>query len=149
MFLAEEGGETLLLTGDGHRDDILKGLEHHGRLDAAGKIHVGTLKVQHHGSEHNIDAHFCNHVTADKYIFCGNGEHENPDLDVLGVIFDRRMANDTKKFKFLFNSTSKLSVNEDGRGHLKKVEALVAKQKTKSNGRLSTAFISGSSMRVL
>jgi hypothetical protein len=88
-------------------------------------------------------------VTADKYIFCGNGEHENPDLDVLGVIFDRRMANDTKKFKFLFNSTSKLSVNEDGRGHLKKVEALVAKQKTKSNGRLSTAFISGSSMRVL
>ena len=149
MFLAEEGGQTLLLTGDGHRDDILKGLEHHGRLDAAGKIHVGTLKVQHHGSEHNIDAHFCNHVTADKYIFCGNGEHENPDLDVLGVIFDRRMANDTKKFKFLFNSTSKLSVNADGRLHLKKVEALVAKQVTKSKGRLSTAFISGSSMRVL
>lgn len=149
MFLAEDKNQTVLLTGDGHGDDILKGLEHHNRLDAAGKIHVDLLKVQHHGSEHNIDAGFCNRVTADHYLFCGNGEHENPELDVLQVIFDRRLANDTKKFKFWFNSTSTLSANAHGKTHMKAVEALVKRLKAKSKGRLSATFISGSSMRVL
>jgi hypothetical protein len=149
MFLAEERGKTILLTGDGHRDDILKGLAHHGRLDAAGRIHVDTLKVQHHGSEHNIDKDFCDRVTADNYVFCGNGEHENPDLDVLRLIADRRMANDTRPFTFWFNSTSTLSVSEDGRAHMRQVEELVAALAKGSGGRLSTTFIAGSSMRVM
>ena len=38
MFLVEEGGKTLLLTGDGHHEDILKGLQHHGKLEAHGGI---------------------------------------------------------------------------------------------------------------
>jgi hypothetical protein len=149
MFLAEEGGKTLLLTGDGHCDDILKGLAHHGRLDANDSIHVGTLKVQHHGSEHNINKTFCDHVTADNYIFCGNGEHENPDLDVIQVIFDRRMANDTRKFKFWFNSSSTLSVSESGQAHMELVEERVAKLAKKSAARLTNQFMSGSQMKVL
>jgi beta-lactamase superfamily II metal-dependent hydrolase len=65
MLLAEAGGKTVLLSGDGHHADILKGLAHVGKLDAQGRIHVDVLKVQHHGAEHNIDEAFCRAVTAD------------------------------------------------------------------------------------
>ena len=148
MFLAEEDGETILLTGDGHADDIIKGLDHHNAFGANGKLHVDILKVQHHGSENNIHQRFCDAVTAGDYVFCGNGEHENPDLDVLELIFDRRMANDKRRFKFWFNSTSKLSVKPVGRAHMKKVESLVAKLAGKSGGRLTSTFIKGSSIRI-
>ncbi len=148
MFLAEEDGKLILLTGDGHADDIMKGLDRHNAFDAHGKLHVDILKVQHHGSENNIHQRFCDAVTADDYVFCGNGEHKNPDLDVVELIFDRRMANDKRRFKFWFNSTSKLSVKPEGRAHMKKVETLVAKLAGKSGGRLANTFIRGSSMRI-
>jgi len=83
MLLVEENGKQLLLTGDGHATDILKGLEHHGKLDDNERIHVDLLKLQHHGSEHNITADFCNQVTADQYAICGNGFARKPDLGVL------------------------------------------------------------------
>ena len=148
MFLAEEDGETLLLTGDGHADDILKGLDHHNALDAYGKLHVSILKVQHHGSEHNIHREFCDAITADDYVFCGNGLHENPELDVLELIHDRRMANDERPFTFWFNSTSNLSTSDAGRAHMKKVETLVAKLSAKSAGRHANRFIDGSAIQI-
>jgi beta-lactamase superfamily II metal-dependent hydrolase len=148
MFLAEEKGQTILLTGDGHYEEILKGLDHHGLFDANGQLDVTVLKVQHHGAEYNIDRAFCDRVTAKHYVFCGNGEHQNPDLRVLQLIFDRRMAGDARKFKFWFNSSSKAS-SAGGRAHMKKVEALVAKLAKKSKGRLSKQFIKGSALRIL
>jgi hypothetical protein len=149
MFLAKDQGKTVLLTGDGHADDILKGLEHHQALDAGGRLHVNVLKVQHHGSEHNIHRQFCDCVSADRYVFCGNGEHQNPDLVVLQLVFDRRMANDKKAFKFSFNSTSKLSVSSGGRLHMKQLETLVGKLIARSKGRMTAEFIKGSAMRIL
>lgn len=149
MFLAEENGQTVLLTGDGHWEDILKGLEYHQAFDAEGLLHVDVLKVQHHGGEYNIAKPFCDRVTADCYVFSGNGEHENPDLDVLQLIFDRRMANDSRPFRFLFNSNSKVSIKQEGREHMMSVEKLIAKLEEKSQGRLKAQFITGSSMRVL
>lgn len=149
MLLAEENGTRLLLTGDGHSDDILAGLEHQKELDANGRLHVDVLKVPHHGSEHNMDRKFCDSVTADHYVFCGNGQHENPDLDILEMVFDRRMANDNKPFKFWFNSSSKVSANEDGAAHMEEVENTVAKFAKKSGNRLKNTFIKGSSIRIL
>jgi beta-lactamase superfamily II metal-dependent hydrolase len=105
MFLAEEQGQKILLTGDGHWEDIIKGLEHHQAFDGNDKLHVDVLKVQHHGAEHNIAKGFCERVTADRYVFCGNGEHANPDLDVLDLIFNH-MNNDQRSFALLFNSSS-------------------------------------------
>ena len=55
MLLADEGGKRLLLTGDGHSADIVKGLRLHGLLDGQGRLHVDVLKVQHHGAEFNIE----------------------------------------------------------------------------------------------
>ncbi|HEY7555316.1 MAG TPA: MBL fold metallo-hydrolase [Candidatus Binatia bacterium] len=149
MFLAEENGTTMLLTGDGHADDILKGLEHQRAFDASGRMHVNVLKVQHHGAEHNIHRDFCDRVSADNYVFCGNGEHHNPDLEAVQLVFDRRMANDEKAFKFWFNSTSKRSISAAGRAHMKKLETLVAKLAAKSEGRMTSKFIKGSSLRIL
>jgi beta-lactamase superfamily II metal-dependent hydrolase len=149
MFLAEENGTRILLTGDGHSEEVLKGLEHHHLLDANERIHVNVLKVQHHGSEHNIEKRFCDSVSADDYVFCGNGQHENPDLDVLELVFERRMANDKKPFKFWFNSSSKLTINDDGRAHMHEVENRVAKLAAKSKNRLKNRFINGNSIRII
>ena len=80
----------MLLTGDGHGADVLRGLERARRLDRSGRIHVDVLKVPHHGSEHNLDPDFAARVTADHYVFCANGEHANPDLRILRALFDAR-----------------------------------------------------------
>jgi beta-lactamase superfamily II metal-dependent hydrolase len=148
MLLAEEDGRTLLLTGDGHSEDILRGLEAAGRLeDGAG--HFGVLKVQHHGSEHNIDADFCRKVTADHYVFCANGEHENPDLRVVETIVRSRVdprrrgdhADAGRRFKLWFNSSSTASEDERGRAHMAKVEELVDRLARDSHEQLRFAFL--------
>lgn len=143
MLLAEEDGKTVLLTGDGHADDILNGLEHARRLDDD-PLHVNVLKVQHHGSEHNIHAEFCRRITADHYVFCANGEHENPDLDVLKLVVASRDG-DARHFKLWFNSSSEASTSKRGRRHMKKVETLVASLADKSDGRMRSSFLDGSS----
>lgn len=121
MLLAKEGDKTVLLTGDGHADDILKGLEHAG-LAAGAPMHVNVLKVQHHGSEFNVTKPFCERVTADDYVFCGNGSHENPDLDVLELILASRTDN---AFKLWFNSSAKVVKSDGPRTHMQAVEELV------------------------
>ena len=80
-----------LLTGDGSQVDIVEGLKRKKKLDAQGKLHVDVLKVQHHGSENNIDEGFAEAITADQYVFCGNGAHENPDLEVIEVLVRGRL----------------------------------------------------------
>lgn len=153
MLYVEEGGKTVLLTGDGHHADIIKGLEHIGKLDAAKPekgIHVDVLKVQHHGSEHNIDLAFCQRVTADHYILTGNGEHENPDLDVLKAIAASRLGNagqispnaEAKRpFKFWFNSSRAVTRRKEAKEHMAKIQKLVARLEQQSGGRLSSQFI--------
>ena len=49
-------------------------------LDANGKLHVDVLKVPHHGAEFNMSTPFAQAVTADDYIFCGNGFATNPEF---------------------------------------------------------------------
>ena len=126
MLYVKEGKKTLLLTGDGHYRDILKGLEQRGLLDADGNLHVNVLKVQHHGSEHNTHADFIRRITADQYIFCGNGAHKNPDLEVLDMMINERlMHGPTSPFKFWFNSSVERAGNEENAEHMRKVVALV------------------------
>lgn len=139
MMLVEEGGKSVLLTGDGHSTDILKGLQHCGKLEAGRGFHVDVLKVQHHGSEHNLDANFCKHVTADHYVFCGNGAHHNPDLEVVRTVIDSRVgagANDSlssgvkRPFKLWFNSSA--AVTEEGyRDHMRRLEQLMVAEAAK------------------
>lgn len=140
MFLARERDRSLLLTGDGHWEDILKGLEETGVVRKGAGLHVDVLKAQHHGSEHNFHADFCRRVTAGTYVFCGNGEHANPDIRVVEMVVESRVGPKAKKspnpevdrpFTLWFNYDEK---NTDGderaRQHMRKLaKAVKALQK--------------------
>ena len=142
MLLVEEAGVKILMTGDGHARDILKGLEKSEKLDQQGKLHVNVLKVQHHGSENNIDADFCKRITADHYIFCGNGSRKNPDLTVVQLIIDTRLADGKEgKFKLWFNSSVKMAGTEDNAAQMHQLEDLVAQAASHSHGRLAYRFL--------
>lgn len=92
VLLAEVGGKKMLLTGDARGDKILKGLERMGLLedDGKSKMHVDILKVPHHGSDRNMEPIFFRRVTADHYVFSGNGEHGNPERETLQMLLDER-----------------------------------------------------------
>ena len=90
VVLAKSGGKTMLLTGDARGDKILEGLEMVGLMDPNGQIHVNVLKVPHHGSANNLDHDFFERVTADHYVFSGNGEHGNPEREALEMLFQAR-----------------------------------------------------------
>jgi len=150
MLLVEEGAKTLLLTGDGHADDILKGLEHAGRLDSDGAIHVDVLKVQHHGAEFNITKEFCRRVTADRYVVCANGADENPDLRALQAILDSRLgpqgvvsanAQAGDRFELLFNARATVVKPGRRQEHMQKVEDLVVDARAAHPNRFEATFL--------
>jgi hypothetical protein len=90
VLLAKVGTATVLLTGDARGDKILNGLKTAKLLDAAGNLHVNILKVPHHGSDRNMETGFFEKVTADHYVFSGNGEHGNPERETLNMLFKAR-----------------------------------------------------------
>lgn len=83
MLLIASGGKRLLLTGDGLGDHLLAGLADAGLLDAQGAIHVDIFKLPHHGSERNVTAELFEKITAETYLFCADGKHDNPDIQTL------------------------------------------------------------------
>lgn len=153
MVLAEEEEHRILLTGDGHAEDILKGLEHRGKLDDCGRLHLDVIKVQHHGSKNNIDAAFCKRITAPHYVFCGNGDHHNPHLDVIRTLVETRSAlpdghpRAGEPYTLWFNCTSEAASTARRREHMKKVEDLAAELKEHHPG-LSSRFVGEDSFEV-
>jgi hypothetical protein len=139
MLLAKEGDKTVLLTGDGSQVDIVKGLEAAGLLGEDGRIHVDVLKIQHHGSEHNIDPEFCARVTADDYVFCANGEHENPDLRVVRALLD---AVGDRRVRLWFNCSSEAAEEGGKPAHMNEVEELVAERAGESGRKIEFEFLS-------
>ena len=130
MFLIEADGKTVLMTGDGHSEDIIKGLKKKKKLSSNNTKHVNVLKIQHHGASANIDEDFCKKITADHYVFCGNGTHSNPEVDVLEVVFNSRKGNNNEKsnnakvdqpFTFWFSANPDDKLTEHQKEHLIKV----------------------------
>ena len=95
VVLAEVGERKMLLTGDALGNKVLEGLELAGRMEN-GKLHVDILKVPHHGSSNNVELDFFQRITADHYVFSGNGEHGNPERETLEMLFKAR-GNDNYK----------------------------------------------------
>lgn len=150
MFLVEDDGHTLLLTGDSQQDVILDGLEATGNLED-GFIHVDILKVPHHGSEHNADANFCKRVSADHYVFCGNGSNGNPEPEVIKMFFDSRLGSSSKRafsptaedreFTFWFSTSSDSgSKSRTAKRNFEETERLVADLIGRSGGKMSAEF---------
>ena len=79
VVLAELGGKRMLLTGDARGDKILEGLElakalGAGRHDARGRAQGAAPRQRN-----NLETDFFERITADHYVFSGNGEHGNPE----------------------------------------------------------------------
>ena len=92
VVLAEVGKKRILLTGDARGDKVLEGLELVGLLkkDGKSKIHVDIFKCPHHGSKRNNDPISFRRITADHYVFSGNGQHGNPARETLEMLWAER-----------------------------------------------------------
>jgi len=90
VVLVNAENKTMLLTGDARGDDILAGLGEAELLDANGHLHVDILKVPHHGSDRNVETDFFRRITADHYIFSGDGKHGNPEPATFEMLFTAR-----------------------------------------------------------
>lgn len=93
VVLAQFGGKKILLSGDARGDKILEGMKLVGLGDT---LHVDVLKGQHHGSENNYTQEFFERITADHYVFSGNGEHGNPERETLDMLRQARPGADYK-----------------------------------------------------
>lgn len=90
VVLARSGGKEMLLTGDARGDKILTGMEQVGLLQPGGTRHVDLLKVPHHGSDRNMATSFFQRITADHYVFSGDGEHGNPERETFRMLLEAR-----------------------------------------------------------
>ncbi|MDQ2091803.1 MBL fold metallo-hydrolase [Marimonas arenosa] len=151
MFMVEEDDKKLLLTGDGQQDKILDGLDAAGFLDN-GHLHVDVLKIQHHGSEHNMDRDFARKVSADHYVFCGDGSHGNPEPEVLDIVFKSRIGPasrralapeaEDRRFKFWFSTRAdKLPTQSAKRRNFEEVEAKIGNWESEHGDRFSAEWV--------
>lgn len=94
LLLRHDGG-TALLTGDARGDRILDGLRAGGLLNGSEPLHVGLLKLPHHGSERNVERDFFENVHADHYVVSADGiRHHHPHEDTLRWLVESREADD-------------------------------------------------------
>ncbi|MGP1354528.1 MAG: MBL fold metallo-hydrolase [Parasphingopyxis sp.] len=151
VFMVEEDGKRCLLTGDTQQDVLLAGLKETGFLDQ-GHLHLDVLKVAHHGSEHNTDKDFAQVVSADHYVFCGDGSHGNPEPEVIQILYDSRLGPQSKRalapeadgrpFTFWF-STNSDDLAPGGKNHqnFSETEELVRKLVDRSDGQMKAEFV--------
>jgi hypothetical protein len=91
VLLVTMGTKHMLLTGDARGDRVVEGLRLTGVLPTSGgTLHVDLMKVPHHGSANNMAVSFFRTVTADHYVFSGNGEHGNPERETIAMLFEAR-----------------------------------------------------------
>lgn len=83
VLLVEENGKRVLLSGDAGDESLLEYFESAGLLDQDGRLEVDVLKVPHHGAHNSYSSEFAERVRAAHYVFCGDGEHHNPEPDVV------------------------------------------------------------------
>ena len=141
----------ILLTGDARSEEILEGLRAHQLIDDNNGIHIDVLKMQHHGASANVTPKFCKTVTADHYIFCGNGSHHNPEIEVLKAIVDSRlgaMAQESlnpgtvgDEFRIWFSNSEDSANTKTRKTHMKKVEETMEDLKDKYNDAFTTRYI--------
>jgi beta-lactamase superfamily II metal-dependent hydrolase len=101
VVLAEFGGKSMLLTGDGRGDHTISGLRR-SKLLKNDKIHVNLLKLPHHGSDRNVATEYFRTITADHYVVSADGRFGNPEVATLKMISDARGSD-----KFTIHLTNK------------------------------------------
>jgi beta-lactamase superfamily II metal-dependent hydrolase len=106
ILLAEEKGRTCLLTGDAAEPEVIDGLTAAGRLTDDKPFRCNVVKVQHHGSEHNVSLEFATRVLAEHYVFSGDGASGNPEDSVIKTVVEGRLKADPSTPFTLWFTTS-------------------------------------------
>ena len=93
------GGKTLMLLGDAHAIEVIRGLKSFGYTTTK-KIKVDYMKLSHHGSKNNTSKKLLNYIDCESYIVTTDGTgHGHPDKEV----FARIIECSGNKPSFLFN----------------------------------------------
>ena len=130
VMLVKDRNRSILLTGDADDKSIIDGLSAAKLLDQHGRMAVDVFKVPHHGAHNSYSHALARTVRARHYLFCGDGSHSNPELDVIRdyvrVLFQGRDGHgpalaSNQKVKFWFNCSAKLA-DSAKRKHWTKVE---------------------------
>ncbi|GLS34392.1 Metallo-beta-lactamase superfamily protein [Mesorhizobium albiziae] len=157
VLLVQEGDKRILLTGDAQHDILLEQLGEAGLLQG-GALHLDVLKIQHHGSENNMSPQFAQAVTADHYLFCGDGQSGNPEPEVVEQIYASRMSRDrairgrapeaagSRPFHFWFSTSTATPSHGTAATNFKEVARFVDRLAGRSNGRLTAHFNAGRSI---
>jgi len=147
MLLVEHNARSLVLTGDGHQREVIKGLQDAGKQLP---LNVDVLKVPHHGSEFNSDDDLYRKVTAEHYVICANGAHENPNTrvidDLIGARLERRDLG--SPFHLWFTSHPDFIDSTDRKQHMKKVMHCVARWRNDHPGRFEAHYLRNSSFEI-
>ncbi len=148
-LLVEEGGKTILLTGDAKWDQVIDGLAKTGHLQANQPLAIDIIKVPHHGSENNVvETTLLDRTVGKHYVFCGNGHSSNPEVDVVELMVKHRMKQ-PGNFKYWFNCSEAVA-EPKFRTHMREVEKTVKRLASKSGGRMTFKFLdTGDSLRVV
>lgn len=92
-------GKTLMLLGDAHATEVVRGLRSLGYTTTK-KVKVDFMKLAHHGSKNNTSKKLLNYIDCDSYIVTTDGTgHGHPDKEV----FARIIECSEHKPSFLFN----------------------------------------------
>lgn len=156
MLLVEQGKgknvKRIILTGDGMGSEVIRGLKDLKKLRSDGTLHVDVLKMMHHGSEHNLKEDFPRLITADHYIFCGNGFSDNPEEVVVKAVLASRLGTGKGRsknpeagnpFHIWINTHSSVLANAKYRAHLQKIQKLIENEEARSAGQLTGHFLKG------
>lgn len=104
VVLAEAGGKKMLLTGDARGDIVVEGLKR-AHLLKNGKLHVGLLKLPHHGSKRSVSPEFFQTISADNYVISANGTEGHPDTETLEWLIKSRGS--AERYNIYFTNCDK------------------------------------------
>jgi beta-lactamase superfamily II metal-dependent hydrolase len=91
VLFVEHAGQTALLTGDARGDRILAGLSASRLLAADDTLKVDVLKLQHHGSDRNMEPNFFDRIHAEHYVISADGiKHHHPHEETLAALVESR-----------------------------------------------------------
>lgn len=125
LLVTDNDGSRILLTGDAGNDSMVDYFEAANLFDDTGRLDVDVLKVPHHGAHNSYSDDFAQRIRARHLIFCGDGEHDNPEPDVVAGYIEAVKAAplpNGEKTTFWFNWSLARAVHFQP--HWSKVEAL-------------------------
>jgi beta-lactamase superfamily II metal-dependent hydrolase len=123
VLLVKENGRQVLLTGDAGDKTLLKYLRATKLMEGTQPLKVDVLKVPHHGAHNSFSNEFVNWVQAANYVFCGDGEHHNPEPKVVkGYLRAVKKRAEDGPIQFWFNWSSARATEHTK--HWEEIEAL-------------------------